>query len=585
MLRGFTALLMIIACYFVVPVSALDVVVPEEFFDYSIDINVDPFDGYNFMAPGARDANGDRYSFVTIMDNDGEIVYFKKTPPGSYFYNFTPFPELGLFAYVDRNSDPSKYYVMDLTYTLVDSIIPANGFPLDNHEILIFGEDEDRRYWVIGDDERPIDMSEIVEGGDPDAIVLGMVIQELDADGGVIWEWKSLDHTDEIPITDAEGYRDLTDDYIDYLHTNAIEIDTDSNVMLSQRGTSEITKINYDTQEVIWRWGGGPGNMFDFVDDLPGQDSAFYLMHDIRRLDNGNVVIFDNGGLREEQVSFAKEYILDEENLTATLVWSYAQDPESYSRARGGHRILENGNHLIGWGLGKSTDIYTTEVRVDGTIEWQLTFPDTEWEQEVNDYRAYRSTMIGIAARPYVIDDADNEAVTVYCNWFGHEDEIASYNVYMDETPEATTLYGNTDTGIMVLEGLTNQSPYYIRIKAVNGDGEEISDYSNEVESVPTNVKDQYNNILPKAYVLGQNYPNPFNPTTQVDISLPNTSKLIVKVYNLLGQDVAVLYNGIATAGVKNLAFDGSGLTSGVYLVRAEVPGKMNQVRKIVLMK
>jgi len=89
---------------------------------------------------------------------------------------------------------------------------------------------------------------------------------------------------------------------------------------------------------------------------------------------------------------------------------------------------------------------------------------------------------------------------------------------------------------------------------------------------------------LPKHFVLEQNYPNPFNPTTVVRYQLPAAGDVTLAVYDLLGREVAVLVNGRADAGVHEVTFDGSGLSSGVYLYRLSV-GDFVQARRLMLLK
>ncbi|MCB2212441.1 T9SS type A sorting domain-containing protein [bacterium] len=90
---------------------------------------------------------------------------------------------------------------------------------------------------------------------------------------------------------------------------------------------------------------------------------------------------------------------------------------------------------------------------------------------------------------------------------------------------------------------------------------------------------------LPTEYALSQAYPNPFNPTTSLDIYLPQAGDLNVSVYNVNGQQVDVVTSGMYQAGRHTLTINGSQLASGVYFVRATVPGKMTEMRKLVLMK
>ena len=79
-------------------------------------------------------------------------------------------------------------------------------------------------------------------------------------------------------------------------------------------------------------------------------------------------------------------------------------------------------------------------------------------------------------------------------------------------------------------------------------------------------------------------YPNPFNSTTQIEFTLPSTQWVSLRLYDVLGREVALLVNEIETAGAHRLTFDASGLPSGVYLCRLEA-GEIMQTRKIVLIK
>ncbi|MCB2213081.1 T9SS type A sorting domain-containing protein [bacterium] len=90
---------------------------------------------------------------------------------------------------------------------------------------------------------------------------------------------------------------------------------------------------------------------------------------------------------------------------------------------------------------------------------------------------------------------------------------------------------------------------------------------------------------LPEAFHVGDAYPNPFNPSTSVAVTLAEAAQLTVKVYDVQGRTVATLADGRFPAGSQQLSFDASGLASGVYFLHATVPGKLNQTRKLVLMR
>ncbi len=89
---------------------------------------------------------------------------------------------------------------------------------------------------------------------------------------------------------------------------------------------------------------------------------------------------------------------------------------------------------------------------------------------------------------------------------------------------------------------------------------------------------------LPQKFQLQQNYPNPFNPTTVINFTIPKAGYVSLKVYNMLGQEVATLVDGYKAAQTYNINFDASNLSSGVYLYSVKFN---NQVlsKKMILMK
>lgn len=97
---------------------------------------------------------------------------------------------------------------------------------------------------------------------------------------------------------------------------------------------------------------------------------------------------------------------------------------------------------------------------------------------------------------------------------------------------------------------------YSYRLKQIDRDGKFV--YSKEVESTV--------GITPNTIVLGQNYPNPFNPETNIEFAVPATGHATLKVYNMLGEQIATLVNGNIEAGVLNhVSFKGSSFPSGMY--------------------
>jgi ligand-binding sensor domain-containing protein len=101
-------------------------------------------------------------------------------------------------------------------------------------------------------------------------------------------------------------------------------------------------------------------------------------------------------------------------------------------------------------------------------------------------------------------------------------------------------------------------------------------------------VEENKTNLIAKDYSLMQNYPNPFNPSTVISYTIPVGTRrgvfVQLKVYNILGKEIATLVNEEKSAGSYSVNFNGSNLPSGVYIYRIQA-GSFTQSRKLVLLK
>jgi hypothetical protein len=101
-----------------------------------------------------------------------------------------------------------------------------------------------------------------------------------------------------------------------------------------------------------------------------------------------------------------------------------------------------------------------------------------------------------------------------------------------------------------------NSAKLYYRLKQIDFNG--VATYYDEVEV--TNL------FAPQEFLLGQNYPNPFNPSTKISFGIPERSSIMLKVYNSIGEEVALIAGGIFEAGTYTFDFNASSLPSGNYV-------------------
>lgn len=116
------------------------------------------------------------------------------------------------------------------------------------------------------------------------------------------------------------------------------------------------------------------------------------------------------------------------------------------------------------------------------------------------------------------------------------------------------------------------EGKYLYRLKQIDNDG--TVTHSQEIEVEVGTIPDQY--------ALLQNYPNPFNPATQIQYHLPESGMVSLKVYDMLGSEVAVLVQEIQSPGVYTVNYDASGISSGLYFYRLQA-GKFTEVKKMML--
>jgi hypothetical protein len=641
-----------------------------------VTISNDPTEGYIFISPWFYQGNFLDPNYILIADNYGIPIYYKGINALALDFKIQP---NGLMTYHDRST--RLFYAMDSSYNVIDSFACGNGYTTGFHDLQIL---PNNHYLVMSYDAQTVRMDTIVAGGDTAANVIGLIVQEIDENNIVVFQWRSWDH---FLITDASNNIDLTAHTIDYVHGNSIELDYDGNFIISSRHMNEVTKIDRQSENIIWRLG-GKNNQFQFLNDNRG----FTYQHDARRLPNNNLTIFDNGNLSSPQYSSAVEYQIDEQNKIVTRVWDYSEN-NHYSRSMGSTTRLNNGRTLIGWGGLHNPAV--TEVTNDGTKNFEMIF-----DESVFSYRAFRHswrTNLLTADRYSIdfgfvaIDDTATEQLIITNN-SDRELLISSYfsrsNLFsvMDEFPislqpleskivqiqflpdtigifsddihlriqegnemiaQVISVVGNSDPiipieltsftaasepgkvklawstatetnnfgfdierasssttplfdewvpiGFIPGSGTTTEPKEYFyvdnvaditaqslayRIKQIDFDG--TFEYSDEV---------LVDNIVPGHFILKQNFPNPFNPSTIIQYVISSRQFVVLKVYDVLGNEIAILVNEEKPAGIYEVEFSrdlihqtaNGGLASGVYFYQLRAEGIIETKKMLMI--
>ena len=440
--------------------------VPSDYPHVEITVNDNPDEGLVFINNvGGQDFNA-------MLEHDGSPYWYHRYPDERRDMKVQ---KNGLVTMLVRKGYPfgQGFIAMDNQFSVVDSFHAVAGCATDEHGLQVL---ENGHYLLFGLRTLTIDMSKIVNGGKKNAKVQETGIQEFTPDGDLIFHWRAWDNFDPIDMIGFSPDDQPTDNSFRFPHMNSVDIDDDGHIILSSKRLSEVTKIDRQTGEIIWRLGGA-NNEFTFVNDpLDG----FYNQHSVRVLGNGHYTIFDNGCLHNPQVTRALEYEIDTDNMTATLVWSFVETPPTYAFHMGNVQRLPNGNTFINWAVQNLPK--AMEVRPDGSKAYELNYVD-----RYKTYRAFRFPWDGVAKQPYLLVENELNHVVLIFNKFGDKD-VAYYNIYADGHSRPTKLIDSSKTTLKRLNDFVNGRRYYFRVTAVNSQGEE-SDYSNEESTVVNVVK------------------------------------------------------------------------------------------------
>ena len=455
--------------------------VPGDFPYIDVRVNGSTADGYIFINNW-----GDSH-YNMILENDGSPVWYQRTPDERRDMKVQ---KNGLMSMLVRQGYPfgQGFVALDHTYAEVDSFFAVEGYSTDEHELQVL---ENGHYILFGLRMMTVDMSGIVAGGKKNAQVSESGFQEFTPEGDLIFQWRAWDN---FSPRDMIGYSpdDQPTDYsFRFPHMNSIDIDDDGHYILSSKRLSEVTKINRQTSEIIWRLGGA-NNEFEFIGDPL---NGFYNQHSVRVLGNGHYTIFDNGCLHNPPVSRALEYEIDTGKMTATLVWSYVENPPTYAFHMGNVQRLPNGNTLINWAVENLPK--AQEITPDGRIAYEMNFVD-----RFKTYRSFRFPWNGIASRPNLIVEPQADNITLLFNKFGDPD-VDYYNIYVDRRYDPRTLVATSKETLYRLTDVQNSWRYYIKVSAVDKQGRE-SDFSNVVSMIANLIKPGEELVQNSGFDLGK---------------------------------------------------------------------------------
>jgi hypothetical protein len=142
----------------------------------------------------------------------------------------------------------------------------------------------------------------------------------------------------------------------------------------------------------------------------------------------------------------------------------------------------------------------------------------------------------------------------------------------------------NTSMGDTIVTLFNNAQTQNFQFQVVGNPTSIVFDPGNWILKNNTVITEVEDFNQPSNYSLEQNYPNPFNPSTTIEFSIPKSEIVSLKVFNVLGKEVATLINGQVETGKHKIEYDATGLNSGVYFYKIESEN-YTETRKMILLK
>ncbi|MBK7107340.1 MAG: T9SS type A sorting domain-containing protein [Ignavibacteriae bacterium] len=218
------------------------------------------------------------------------------------------------------------------------------------------------------------------------------------------------------------------------------------------------------------------------------------------------------------------------------------------------------------WGWwGNGYDYFVQVYPADTTFQDSTGFAQAIWEHKQTgnswDYEVASNT----------------QGSNVAWNFSNNDVEFSIPKSILLNPKYLTNFVTPTEIAVMIYAG-ENLGPWRADYASETG----VAGYKVKIDNT-TDVKENEATQIPTEYTLMQNYPNPFNPTTNIQFSIPSSNFVKIKVYNLLGQEIATLVNQNLSAGNYTTNFSAENLASGIYVYSLEVGSNVISKKMLVM--
>ena len=383
-----------------------------------------------------------------IADDRGRPVWFRSRRPGRKLFDVAVQSYRGqpVITYWEGRFAAGwgygTYVLLDRSYREIARIRALGGNRADIHEMQL----TDAGTALVAS-------YNLVRRNGP---VLDNVIQEIDvASGRLLFEWHSVGN---VGLRESYDRRPGDGTQFDYFHLNSIEVGPDGDLLISARNTCALYEIDRTTGAINWRLG---GKRSDF---RLGEGVRFCRQHDARWADDGVITLFDNRIAAPTQPgqSRAIKLELNEARKRVSLLRGYKHPARPGVPNKGGARMQENGNLLVGWGAVPRI----TEFTRRGRIVFDARFPGAH----DGSYRAIRADWFGMPVTPPAIAaDRRGSRVSVWASWNGAT-EVAAWELLGGDSPDALVALASEPRSSFET-ALSAPTSRYVAVRAVDASG------------------------------------------------------------------------------------------------------------------
>lgn len=402
----------------------------------------------------------------------------------------------------------------------------------------------------------------------------------------------------------AAASDDAWENELDPGNTEQIQINFSSFSPVAQNLCGSISKYNFDVsfepaqhREII--------NFSKLSSAARPGKNVNYIMNEILDFSDSTYIILNfashtGGGENEDELDVYVNFIEKDpggsvpdgiDHISDSYYWQIGTTLAAYSAS-----ITFDASNLPG-----ITDISTIRIlrRVTEEADWEIYADYTVSDGDIiaNNVTAFSEWVLGstdganalpVELTSFTATTIDNK---VQLNW-QTATEVDNYGFQVERKVHSAESTGWEEIGFVNGHGNSNSvkeysfvdnldhnlslnldRKIYYRLKQIDTGGD--FEYSNVVEVV-------FN--LPAQFSLEQNFPNPFNPSTTINFSIPESGNVLLKIYDMLGRESAVLINETKTAGNYSIKFDAENLSSGIYFYTLKANG-MTETKKMFLIR